>query len=186
MAQTIRAFTSDGVRTLYPVSFDLGYVSRDYVYVYSGNDYTNQLSYTWKNESEVELDIPAPLGQVIYIRRVVPRNKPFNDYEDGAVLREKNLDDSFVQALMINEELSDGFANPEVPDERFIKSSGDTMEGTLGGVNSTASNHFMPQLQVVEVIDARMSSAPEFDPSNFQDYGLVSEGVNDSNDYGGI
>jgi len=68
----------------------------------------------------------------------------------------------------------------------FINVTGDTMTGTLGGVNATASDHFMPQLQTTETIDERMSSAPEFDPNNFQDYGLVTQAVGDSNDYGSI
>ena len=186
MAQTIKSHIKDGVQTIYPVSFDLGYVSRDYVYVYTGDDYTVQIAYTWLNDSQIEITDPTPSSQEFFIRRVVPRNEPFNDYVDGAVLREENLDDSFVQALMINEELSDGFANPDDANERFVLSTGDTMTGELSGINSTQAAGFMPQLQVTETIDARMSSAPEFDPNNFQDYGLVTESVTDSNDYGSI
>jgi len=186
MAQTIRTNVGDGVQTLYPVSFDLGYVSRDYVYVYTGDDYTVQLDYVWISDSQIELSTPVAIGIEFYIRRVVPRNVPFNDYEDGAILRESNLDDSFVQALMINEELSDGFADPTTPEKQFILNTGDEMIGPLSGVDSTEPEHFMPQLQVTNTIDARMASAPEFDPNNFQDYGLVTEDVSDSLDYGGI
>ena len=186
MAQTIRSYVGDGSRTLYPVSFDLGYVSKDYVYVYAGEDYTVQLDYTWVNDTQIELATPVSLGQEFFIRRVVPRNVPFNDYEDGAILRESNLDDSFVQALMINEELSDGFADTTTPEAKFILNTGDEMIGALSGIDSTEPEHFMPQQQITDTIDARMASAPEFDPNNFQDYGLVTGAVGDSLDYGGI
>lgn len=68
----------------------------------------------------------------------------------------------------------------------YVNITGDTMVSPLAGPNSQKSDDYMPQLQITEVIDARMSSAPEFDPNNFQDYGLITETVSDSNDYGSI
>ena len=114
MALTIREKTGDGVTTTIDVDFDLGYLRQEFVYVYlDGNSYTNQLSYQWINSSQIELDAPVQSGQVFYVRRVIPRNEPVNDYEDGAILKEKNLDDSFVQTLMILEEIKDGFIQVE-------------------------------------------------------------------------
>lgn len=71
-------------------------------------------------------------------------------------------------------------------DAAYVNVTGDTMQSPLAGPPSVTPNDYMPQYQVTEVIDDRMSSAPEFDPNNFQDYGLVSEAVSDSNDYGSI
>lgn len=221
MAQSIRTYISDGITTVFPVDFDLGYVDRTFVYVYTGDigNYQNQLDYVWINDSQIELNTPVPNGQEFFIRRIVPRNEPLNDYVDGAILREKNLDDSFVQALMIWEELSDGFysldgetsfnfnlnmqgnsitgvevdesdqtsvTTIEFTEEQYVNVDGDTMIGNLGGINSQASDHFMPQQQVTEVIDARMQTAPEFDPNQFIDYGLITETVDDELDYGGL
>ncbi len=114
MAKTLKEFTGVGDRTSYPVSFGLGFISREHVFVYSGEltEYSTQLSYTWSNSNTIELDEPLPVGQVMYIRRVVPRSELINDYEDGAILRESNLDASFLQALMILEEIQDGFFIP--------------------------------------------------------------------------
>jgi hypothetical protein len=71
-------------------------------------------------------------------------------------------------------------------DSEYVNVSGDMMVGVLSGPDSTSSSGYMPQLQITNLIDNRMSSAPEFDPNNFQDYGLVTQTVNDSNDYGSI
>ena len=111
MAQTIRTETGTGSPSVYNVDFDLGYLSRDHIYVYQGDDYTTQLSYTWINDGQIQVGVPA--GELFLIRRVVPRNEPINDYVDGAWLIEKNLDASFAQALMITEEILDGYSTPQ-------------------------------------------------------------------------
>ncbi len=110
MAKTIRQYTGDGVRTVYPVDFELGYISEEHIYVYTGyhTEFEQQLTYSWVDEYSIELDEPVENGTELYIRRVVPRDAAVNDYEDTAILRESELDDSFLQALMICEELSDG------------------------------------------------------------------------------
>tara|TARA_R110000744_G_scaffold194637_2_gene313550 strand:+ start:818 stop:1519 length:702 start_codon:yes stop_codon:yes gene_type:complete len=71
-------------------------------------------------------------------------------------------------------------------DARYANIDGDTMSSPLAGPDSQKSDDYMPQLQITNTIDERMNSAPEFDPNNFQDYGLVTQAVNDSNDYGSI
>lgn len=111
MALTVRTYTSDGIRTIYPIDFDLGYIRQEFVYVYAGSDteFETQLDYSWINTSQIELYSPLNAGESFKIRRVIPRDEPINDYEDGAVLRESNLDDSFVQALMILQEIEDGY-----------------------------------------------------------------------------
>lgn len=109
MSNTLRTYTSDGVQVLYPIDFTLGYLRRGYVYVYTGEDYTSQVSYTWVNDSQIQLATPVTNGEELYIRRVVPRNQLVNVYEDQAIRSGKNINDSYLQALMILEELSDGF-----------------------------------------------------------------------------
>jgi hypothetical protein len=112
MANTRRDLVSDGSTTVYDVAFDLGFISKDHVFVYLDDDnYTNQLQYTWVSDTQVELNVALPMGTVFSIRRVVPRNEPVNNYSDGAILREKELDNSFLQSLMIGEEQEDGYSN---------------------------------------------------------------------------
>lgn len=71
-------------------------------------------------------------------------------------------------------------------DAEYVNVNGDTMNSPLAGPNAVNPDDYMPQLQVTETIDARMSSAPEFDPNSFLDYGLVTESVADEFDYGSI
>lgn len=106
--KTIRTYVGDAVTTIFPVDFTLGYINRDYVYVYlTGNAYNTELTYTWINSSQIELTTPVASGVEFNIRRVVPRDTLVNAYEDGAILRGKNLDDSNLQHLMLQEEISE-------------------------------------------------------------------------------
>lgn len=109
MAKTIRTYLGEVGRTLYPIDFNMGYLDKSDVHIYSGTDPNVQLSYTWVNSTQIQLSTPFTVGQEFYIRRIIQRNLPINDYEDGAILSEKNLDDSYKQALMILEEIEDGF-----------------------------------------------------------------------------
>jgi hypothetical protein len=110
MALTIRDYVGDSTTTLHNIDFSLGYLRQEFVYVYlEGEAYTDQLAYTWVNSSQIELNEPVPTGTEYHIRRVVPRDTLINDYVNGAIIRESNLDDSFVQALMILEEIKDGY-----------------------------------------------------------------------------
>lgn len=108
MAKTIKTYVGEAGRTLYPIDFSMGYLDKSDVYVYSGEDYNTQLSYTWVNSTQIQLATPFTLGETFYIRRIVTRGNTTNDYEDGAILSERNLDDSFKQAIMILEEFADG------------------------------------------------------------------------------
>jgi hypothetical protein len=108
MAKTTRTYTSNGIQTNYPVDFTLGFINRDYVYVYLASDtYTNQLDYTWLSDSQIQLNnVPAD-GIDFIIRRVVPDSSLVNEYTDGAMLRKENLNDSYSQPLMLLEEIED-------------------------------------------------------------------------------
>lgn len=68
----------------------------------------------------------------------------------------------------------------------YLPLTGGALTGTLSGSDAVASNNYMPQAQVLETIDIRLQSAPNFDPNSFQNYGLITEGINDTNDYGGL
>tara|TARA_B100000809_G_scaffold214531_1_gene219349 strand:- start:2460 stop:3023 length:564 start_codon:yes stop_codon:yes gene_type:complete len=73
-----------------------------------------------------------------------------------------------------------------VNSDDFVNRYGDSMINPLSGPDSAHNSNYMPQLQITETIDARMASAPEFNPNNFQDYGLVTTAVTDTNDYGSL
>lgn len=114
MAITRLDRTGDGTTTVYDVSFELGYLRREFVYVYLADDeYTNQLGYTWLNSTQIVMDSAPAVGVEFHIRRVIPRDQLVNEYEEGAILRDDNLDDSFVQSLMIMQEVADGYITSE-------------------------------------------------------------------------
>ena len=112
--QTVFLEVSDGVRTVYPISFDLGYLSKDYVYVYQGEhaDYNNQLVYTWVDDDNIELAQALPDGAEFWIRRIVPRDDLIN-YFTGASLNPSAIDNTHLQLLMISQEIMDGFGDPD-------------------------------------------------------------------------
>jgi len=199
MALTRLDHTGDGIRTVYDLTFALGYLQESDIYVsLDTDDFTTQLSYSFLNSTQIVLDTPVDSGVAFNIRRVVDRSQPINDYEEGAILRENNLDDSFAQSLMILQEIEDGYMTTAPPwVVQQLQMAGDldmagfsinsaVLTSVISGVNATASAHFMPALKITEKIDARMQSAPEFDPNNFQDYGLVTSAVADTFDYGSI
>ena len=114
MAKTYEQYTGDGIRTVYPVDFVLGYLDEADIYVYQGDDHTVQLSYTWQNATTIELSAPIAAATTLRVRRVVDRSQIVNNYSDGAVLNEAQLDASFTQGLMITEEIDDGFLGTDL------------------------------------------------------------------------
>lgn len=112
MALTRLDLTGDGTTTVYDVAFDLSYLRQEYVYVYLATEtYQTQLNYSWLNDTQIQLDTPLASGVAFHIRRVVPRGELVINYSQGAILREDNLDDSNLQNLMIQEEMTDGYIN---------------------------------------------------------------------------
>ena len=107
MTQAIRTHTSNGTKVLYDVDFDLGYLDRTHVFVYLDSDEpTTQLVYTWINDTQIQLQTAPADGNVFHIQRITPTTL-INDFSDGAILREEELDKSFSQSLMIGEETED-------------------------------------------------------------------------------
>ena len=132
MARTYFTYTGDGVRTVYPVVFALGYLQRSDVHVYTGDDPNVQLEYTWQDSATIELNTPVGEGIQLTIRRIAQRTSAINDYQNGAVLEEANLDNSFAQGLMLDEELSDGFFvghDEELLIQHDLNLSGNNLKG---------------------------------------------------------
>ena len=71
-------------------------------------------------------------------------------------------------------------------DAEYVNVSGDTMSSPLAGPESQTPDDYMPQRQIVEVVDDRIESIPGFDPQQFIDYGLVTSAVGDELDYGSV
>lgn len=111
MTLTYREYPPSDSRVLYPVDFDLGYLRKEYVFVYSGDNPQIQLDYTWVNANEIELATPPT--EPFTIRRLVESNELVNDYVAGAILSADNLDDSFMQTLMLAQEMGEKIVDTE-------------------------------------------------------------------------
>lgn len=103
MALTHTTEVGTGVSQVYDIHWEstLGYLDRDHVYVYTGDDYTqNPVTFTWINDLQIECTVTGEFT----IRRKTVRNELWNNYVDGAILTGDNLNDSFSQELMLLEE----------------------------------------------------------------------------------
>lgn len=109
---TVFSEISDGVQTVYPIRFELGYLNKTDVYVYQGEhgDYANQLPYSWVDSSNIELSFPLSAGESFWIRRIVNRSD-LNYYFQSASLNPRALDRLHLQLLMLQQELMDGFGD---------------------------------------------------------------------------
>ena len=185
--KTIRTYIGDGATTIYSIDFQLGYINKDYVYVYLDTDtYATQLDYVWLNAAQIEITTAVANGVSFNIRRIVPRDQLVNDYTDGAILRELNLDNSYKQALMWLEEVADGFAN--VSGELYSQANLNMLGNRIVELgNATSARDAVPLAQVQGLIDTKFdlidTSNPDVD-SGFKDYGRVSQTISVYEDYG--
>jgi len=107
MAYSYNRYTGDGSTTQYAVNVSLGFLSRDDIHVYL--DDVASTAFTWITDGLIEFTV-APANAVdVLIRRIVDKTALQHDYQDGAVVVEKNLDESNKQAIMIAHEVADGF-----------------------------------------------------------------------------
>ena len=196
MALTRIDYISDGSRTVYDLTYTLGYLREADIYVaLDGNSPHNQLAYSFLNDTQIELDTPLSSGVNFYIRRIVRRDQLINDYEDGAIIGEDNLNDSLSQALMIQEELRDGYLSDESsggrPPDGTDPDDGMNLFGRLDMHDHRIINLASPEAPTdavnVESVDALVADMyAALDPSTYIDYGLITEAVGDNLDYGGL
>jgi hypothetical protein len=114
MSFSVNTPVSDGVETQFPITFSNGIFSRASVFVYVEDDVDgggNQLerAYTWINDGLIELDVVAPAGKVVTIRRIMQKDVPAVDFVDGAILDEQNLDEQANHLLNTMHEVLDGY-----------------------------------------------------------------------------
>lgn len=66
----------------------------------------------------------------------------------------------------------------------YVKREGDTLTGELKGIDAITDEGFMPRLQVLNAIDSRIASSAFYDPSLYQDFELITTTHSESRDYG--
>jgi len=104
---------ADGSTNQFSISFTGGFMSRDHVTARVDNevDGLGDPSYrpiTWITDGIVQIggDLPT-LGQEVEFRRTTPIDTPVNDFQNGAVLLDRALDEGFEQAIKRLQEVED-------------------------------------------------------------------------------
>lgn len=98
----------------FAVNFTLGYISQDHVTCrineeVDGSGDPAYRTLTWLTSSTVSIGGDALVnGDTIVFERTVPKDEVQHDYQNGAILEESNLDESFLQAIMLAHEVLDG------------------------------------------------------------------------------
>lgn len=192
MARTFTEEVGTGSSQVYDIHWEstLGYLDVSHVYVYYGDDFqVDNIPFTWINELQIECVATGDFT----IRRVVPRDTPINDYEDGAILNGDTLDESFAQGLMIQEEITDGYTSSSglviVPNGLDLR--GNTISNLGYPVNltdaaSVQSSQDQDDLVKVYADNKIVEELEKYSLANSVDYGTVTGPVDDTLDYGGI
>lgn len=113
MAFSRIVYTYSG-QSSFALNFTLGYISQDHVTcrINEEVDGLGDPAYrtlTWLTSNTVTIGGAALTnGDTITFDRTVPKDEVQHDYQDGALLIEDNLDESFLQAIMIAHEYLDG------------------------------------------------------------------------------
>lgn len=108
---SIHRFTGDGSKTDWEFNFAGGYISREHVKatVRDVNDLEQPVSFTWVGPYTIRIVPAVAAGRRLTVRRDTPKDLPLVDYTDGAIINEKNLDTTAMQAVFITAEMVDEF-----------------------------------------------------------------------------
>lgn len=105
---SILNLVGNGVTKTFSIEFELGFESRDQITVRVGTE-TEDRSFTWVNDGQITLNGDAPGDGVrVAVRRTQDTTEMAHDYQDGARIKEKNLDESNLQLMRALHELQDG------------------------------------------------------------------------------
>ena len=110
MALSAQTYIGDGINTDFVLDFTLGYISTDHIHVFLDEVEEDQNTLTFINAGgSVRLAAAPGVGVEVLVRRIVPNDKLIHDYAKGALVIEQNLDQSNLQAVMLQHESIDGF-----------------------------------------------------------------------------
>ena len=143
MAFSINTPIGDGSTTQFAVNFVNGIFSRDNVTVFvdgevDGTGDPVPRTFTWISDGLIELDGAAPAdGVVIRIRRIMFKDAPIVDYEDGEILIEATLDRSNDQMINLIQELLDGFGFESIQTD--INMNGNKIINTVTDLSDSTS-----------------------------------------------
>lgn len=97
------SYTANGTTATFTVPFE--YVDRRHISVMIGG--VLQTDYTFVSDTQVQLPSAPANGVVVTITRTTPIDAPYTLFRDGGVVRGKDLNSGFIQALCSVGELAD-------------------------------------------------------------------------------
>lgn len=116
----LNRYPGNGVTTQWDIAFagvSPGYISQEHVTAYMVNNTTaaeTPIILTPANfilPTRLQITPAVPAGYTLVIRRNTPKDKPLLDYNDGALMIEKNLDTSNLQNVYAVAEMVDRYAD---------------------------------------------------------------------------
>jgi hypothetical protein len=128
MAKSVLEYLGTGGATSYIVFYEIdtpsnfyphGYLNRDHILVYDENDVV--IPFVWDTPTGNTITLTYDNGERFFVRRKTPRDELYVEWDDGAILHDRNLTAAHLQHLMITEEMNDGFIfGIEDPDNSLL------------------------------------------------------------------
>lgn len=142
---SINQYTGDGSQTIWPISFQGGFISRSHVKasLVAGDGAASTLTFTWINDQSVQITPAVAAGQTFRVYRDTPKDAALVEFADGAFLSEQNLDKNARQAVLLAGEAADaltdasinggavGLADAPNDGTPYLRQGGDWVEATL-------------------------------------------------------
>jgi len=144
--KSIQSFQGNGTTGPWEFNFAGGYIERSHVKAYrydpaSATSHPQVLTFIGQNQVTTSDAIPPTQYLVLY--RDTPKDTPLVDYNEGAVLNEKNLDVTAQQAVFAAAEMVDRFDSVNVTSNDAIQRSVlalDTANTALGNSATAVSD----------------------------------------------
>jgi len=147
---SVNEYTTDGTTTEFEVSFDGGYISKEFVRV----RYTDSLgavtypTFTWVGDYQVSVSPALAAGGSVMIFRNTPADAPVVDFNDGAIINERSLDLTAKQAVHLAAETRDIVGS--IPSLDVLQSAMTALQFATSRSNHTGTQ---PQSSVVGLTD---------------------------------
>lgn len=101
---SINEYVGDGSTKQFAINFTLNYIERDDVLVVVDEQI---VPFTWISEGIIELDTAPSVGAIVVLMRDTDLQQLINDYNNGSVIIEENMDESFLQCILSVQEVKD-------------------------------------------------------------------------------
>lgn len=162
---SVNEFPGDGTTTDWSIQFSgrhPGYISIDHVRasIIAPNGTETLVSLSQENfvlPTLLRITPAVPAGSVLRVWRDTPKSEPLLNYNDGALLTERNLDQSFEQAVYAAAEMVDRSAESLADVEEFA----DAVLTRLGQVEDVADTALNTSVLALNTSNTALTAAQE-------------------------